>query len=118
VAKENGNSIPPKLVTMAPITVAAEINEKYAGQVLRVTLRISLSDGGAVQEEMKIIEGSGEDLIDQAVISAVKNSTFLPAYRDGKAISSSIILPLQVEVKNDVPQEEAAVNEGQPATQQ
>jgi len=118
LAKENSNAVAPKLVNLAPITFAAEITEKYASQILHVTLRVSLSDAGAVQEGSQLIESSGNDLIDQVVINAVKASTFQPAYRDGKAIASSILLPLQIQVKNEVPQEEVHSNEGEASAQQ
>ena len=113
LAKAAGNAVAPKLVTLAPIAFTAEISEQYAAQVLHVTLRISLSDSGVVQDNVQIIESSGSALVDQAVITAVKASTFQPASRDGKAIASSILLPLQIEVKNDAPQQEVHGNAGQ-----
>lgn len=117
LAKADGNAVAPKLVTLAPIAFTAEISEQYAAQVLHVTLRISLSDAGVVQNNVQIIESSGSALVDQAVITSVKSSTFQPASRDGKAMASSILLPLQIEVKKDAPQEEVPGNAGQEAAQ-
>ena len=117
LAKADSNAAAPKLVTLAPIAFTAEITEQYAAQVLHVTLRVNLSDAGVVQDNVQIIESSGSALVDQAVITAVKASTFQPASRDGKAMASSILLPLQIEVKNDVPQEEAPAGDGQAAAQ-
>jgi len=117
MAKADGHAVAPKLITLAPIAFTPEISEQYTAQVLHITLRINLSDAGVVQDNVQMIESSGSTLVDQAVITAVKASTFQPASRDGKPMASSILLPLQIEVKNDTPQEEVPANTGQGAAQ-
>jgi TonB family protein len=103
-ANEKEAIVAPKLIHLPPIAFSEAISTEYAGQTVRVALRISLSDSGAVNgDEVSVIVSSGNDGIDQAVISAVKGAIFSPAYQEGRAIPITIRLPLQVEVQ-DSPQ--------------
>lgn len=98
---------PPRLVNLPPFVFPPEVAEQYAGKSVKVKLKIGLSDTGNVTEEIKIIGSSGNDVIDAVVVDAVKSAVFLPAYRNGQAIACTVVLPLQIEVKQDEPKQAA-----------
>lgn len=108
LAQENGKAVPPQLVNLAPIAFAPEITEAYGDQVVEVRLQIRLSEEGIVQEELEVAQSSGSVALDQAVVSAVKNSVFRPAYLDGKAIASSVLLPLHIKIEREAPPQESS----------
>lgn len=98
-AEKQGTIIAPKLIQLPPVAFSETINTEYAGRKVYVKLKIRLSESGAVSEDgIKILESSGNDAIDQAVIDAVKGASFSPAYKDGVAVSAAILFPLQIQV--------------------
>ncbi|MGL5514611.1 MAG: TonB family protein, partial [Sporomusa sp.] len=104
----NGKAVPPQLVYLAPIAIAPEITEAYGDQVVVVRLKVLLSEEGIVQEELEVTQSSGSVALDQAVVSAVRNSVFRPAYLDGKASACFISLPLNIKVEREVPPQESS----------
>ena len=108
LAQENGKAVPPQLVNLAPIAFAPEITEAYGDQVVEVRLQIRLSEEGIVQQVLEVAQSSGSVTLDQAVISAVEDSVFRPAYLDGKAIECSVILPLHIKIEREEPPQESS----------
>ncbi len=102
---EQAEIIPPKLIYLPAIVFSEIINAEYAGKQVTVKLRVSLSDSGTVNADaLQIVDSSGNDDVDQAVIGAVKGAIFSPAYQEGNAISIVLLLPLKVEVPENPPE--------------
>jgi TonB family protein len=90
---DQGNSDQPVAFTHSPPpqypTLA--VQHKWEGVV---KLMISIDDKGYVVE-VSVVDSSGFDVLDEAAISAVRNWRGLPASRNGKAISTTEILPIR-----------------------
>lgn len=107
MADNNSPVIPPKLITLAPISLSPELWEKYSEQTKLVKVKATVAADGIIAGEIKIIAGSGEEAFDQAVIAALQKSVFTPAYTGAKeAVTCSIILPLTINVEKYQPEEE------------
>ncbi|WP_255451364.1 energy transducer TonB [Sporomusa sp. KB1] len=118
MASTNSTMTPPKIITLAPISLSPEMREKYSEQTILVKVKATIAEAGTIASDIKIITGSGDEAFDQAVIESVKQSVFSPAYTsDHQAVASSFILPLQVKVEKYLP-EEPITNENVQATEQ
>ncbi|CQR73874.1 Gram-negative bacterial tonB protein [Sporomusa ovata DSM 2662] len=116
----NGNSsvTPPQIITLAPISLSAEMREKYSEQTVLVKVKATVSELGIIDGDIKIITSSGDEAFDQAVTDSLKKSVFRPAFNsDNKAVACSIIFPLQVKVEKYLPEEKVSNEAGQ-ATEQ
>lgn len=119
MADNNPPVIPPKLITLAPISLSPELREKYSEQTKLVKVKATVAADGVIAGEIKIIAGSGDDAFDQAVAEALQKSVFTPAYTsDNKAVACSIILPLTVNVEKYQPEEAVTSETEQPKTAQ
>ncbi|MFC1759330.1 energy transducer TonB [Planctomycetota bacterium] len=67
------------------------VANRWEGTVL---LRVYLSAGGAVTK-VEVIDSSGFPVLDGAAVNAVKSWTANPARRNGKAVATSIRLPVK-----------------------
>ncbi len=82
-----------KFVPPQPIeTVAPEIAERHAGRLIKVRLTV---DSEGRPHNVQVINSMEEMLIDQ-IVRAVSQWKFAPGTRDGVAIETRVILPLQV----------------------
>ncbi len=107
MADSNSPVTPPKLVTLAPISLSPELREKYSEQTKLVKVKAAIAADGIITGDIKVVVGSGDEAFDQAVIEALQKSVFTPAYTsDNKAVACSIILPLHVNVEKYQPEEE------------
>lgn len=114
MAGNNSPVIPPKLITLAPISLSPELREKYSEQTKMVRVKATVATDGVIAGEIKIIVSSGDAAFDQTVIEALQQSVFTPAYTsDNKAVACSIILPLTVNVEKYLPEEEVHSDSGQ-----
>ena len=59
-----------------------------------VVLRVQVDEGG-VPCDIRIHQSSGFELLDEAAREAVKNWTFRPALKNGKAVASAVDVPLR-----------------------
>jgi hypothetical protein len=80
--------VPPQPV----VTVAPEISERYAGRVIKVSLTI---DSKGRPKSIRAMNTMEEMLINQ-ITRAVSQWEFAPATRDGVAIETRVVLPLEV----------------------
>ena len=62
-----------------------------------VVVEIDIDDRGNVVDT-RIIKGAGFGF-DQAVLSAIKKSKFIPAIKDGKPVPFRVKLPIKFELK-------------------
>lgn len=109
MAKEPAPLTPPAIVKLAPVGLSPELREKYSEQTVVVKVRITISEAGLPDGELTVVTSSGDETFDQAVITAVKQSVFSPAYTaEHKAIASVVVLPMYVKVEKYVPEESAA----------
>lgn len=107
---------PPRIVTLEPVTLTPELTEKYSEQTVLVKIKASISESGAIDRNVQIVQSSGDAAFDQAVIDSLQKSVFTPAYtKDRQAVASTIILPLTVKVEKYVPAQPAG--EAPPAQQ-
>lgn len=113
LANDKPQMTPPRIITLAAISLPPDMKEKYAEQIVPVKIKATISEYGTVGGDVQIITSSGDAAFDNAVIESIKQSAFSPAYSDTTAISSSVILPLQVKVGKNI-QEEQPSNEIQP----
>ncbi|WP_312197993.1 TonB family protein [Anaerospora hongkongensis] len=109
MAKEPAALTPPAIVKLAPVGLSPELREKYSEQTVVVKVRITISEAGLPDGELTVVTSSGDETFDQAVITAVKQSVFSPAYTaEHKAVASVVVLPMHVKVEKYVPEESAA----------
>ena len=73
-------------------TVAPEISDRHAGRLIKVRLTVD-SDG---QPHHVHVINSMEKLLINQIVKAVSQWEFAPATRDGVAVETSVILPLEV----------------------
>ncbi|WP_378956853.1 energy transducer TonB [Pelosinus sp. sgz500959] len=109
LAQENTQMTPPRIITLATLSLSPELQDKYAEQTLLVKIKATVSEYGAADGDVQIMTSSGDIAFDNAVIALVKESEFSPAYRGNTAVSSSILLPLHVKVEKNIPEEQAIV---------
>lgn len=109
LAKEPAPLTPPAIVKLATIELSPELREKYSEQTVLVKVRTAISEAGLPDGELTVVTSSGDEAFDQAVIAAVKQSVFSPAYTaEHKAVASVVVLPMHVKVEKYVPEEPAA----------
>ncbi len=72
-------------------------SERAAGVTARVVVEVYISDAGAV-DKVEVIK-SGGPRFDEAVIEAVKGSSFEPGYRDGKPVRVRVQVPYVFKLK-------------------
>ena len=65
----------------------------------KVVLRVSVSAEGKLLD-VEVIRSSGSDLLDAAALKAVRRADFSPARRVGRAVETTIELPIQFLLKN------------------
>ncbi len=116
LAKDKPQMTPPKIITLAAISLPQDVKEKFAEQTVSVKVKATISVYGTVDGEVKIITSSGDAAFDNAVIESIQKSVFSPAYSDTTAVSSSILLPFNVKVEKIIPEEQAN-GEAQPITE-
>lgn len=76
------------------------VQAKRMGWEGRVLLRVEvLANGNA--GEVSIARSSGHELLDEAALDAVRRWKFVPAKRDGKAVNSSVNVPINFNLKNE-----------------
>ncbi len=63
-----------------------------------ITLQVRVLADGRV-EAVKILEGPKIERLRSAAIEAARRSRFLPAYRDGKPIASTVIVPIRFSLR-------------------
>ena len=73
-------------------TVAPEISERHAGRVIKVRLTV---DSEGRPRNIRVTNSIEEKLIKQ-VVKAVSQWEFAPATREGVAIETRVLLPLEV----------------------
>lgn len=106
LAKEPVPLTPPAIVKLATIGLSPELREKYSEQTVLVKVRTAISEAGLPDGELTVVTSSGDEAFDQAVIAAVKQSVFSPAYTaEHKAVASVVVLPMHVKVEKYVPEE-------------
>lgn len=109
LAKEPAPLTPPAIVKLATIGLSPELREKYSEQTVLVKVRTAISEAGLPDGELTVVTSSGDEAFDRAVITAVKQSVFSPAYTaEHKAVASVVVLPMHVKVEKYVPEEPAA----------
>lgn len=108
LAKEPAPLTPPAIVKLATVELSTELREKYSEQTVMVKVRTAISEAGLPDGELTVVTSSGDAAFDQAVVTAVKQSVFSPAYTaDHKAVASVVVLPMHVKVEKYVPEEPA-----------
>nr|WP_092073023.1 energy transducer TonB [Dendrosporobacter quercicolus]NSL48805.1 energy transducer TonB [Dendrosporobacter quercicolus DSM 1736]SDM53023.1 TonB protein C-terminal [Dendrosporobacter quercicolus] len=109
LAKDQTPATPPRILSLAPIALTPELTGKYSEQTVLVKIKATILDTGTMDSNVEVITSSGDPAFDQAVIDSLQKSVFTPAYtEDRQAISSSIVLPLNVKVEKYVPVEPPA----------
>lgn len=73
---------------------------KRMGWEGRVVLRVEVLSNGSVGA-VSVAKSSGHELLDEAALEAVRHWKFVPAKRDGTAVSSSVNVPLNFNLKNE-----------------
>ncbi len=63
----------------------------------KVLLLVSVGENGKVQK-IEVNNSSGNSLLDKAALGAVKNWSFIPANKDGRAISAQVIVPIEFKI--------------------
>lgn len=107
MANQSPAITPPQLITLAPISLSAEMREKYSEQTVLVKVKATILETGIVGSDMKIITSSGAESFDKSVMESIQTSVFNPAYNsDHKGVECSIVLPLHVKVEKYLPEEE------------
>lgn len=76
----------------ARVTVAPEIADRHAGRVIKVRLTVD-SDGRP--RDIRVTNSIEQELV-KRVVKAVSQWEFTPATRDGVAIETRVVLPLEV----------------------
>jgi TonB family protein len=84
-------------------TVAPEIADRHAGRLIKVRLTVD-SDGQP--HDVRVVNSMEEMLIDQ-IVRAVSEWEFTPGTRDGVAIDTRVVLPLQVRLGRAVENQES-----------
>lgn len=74
------------------VTVAPEIADRHAGRVIKVRLTV---DAEGRPHDIRVVNSIEQPLIKQ-VVKAVSQWEFAPATRDGVAIETRVVLPLEV----------------------
>ncbi len=106
MAKEPAALTPPAIVKLASVGLSPELREKYSEQTVVVKVKMVISEAGLPNGELTVIASSGDAAFDQAVVTAIGQSAFSPAYTaEHKAITSVIVLPMHVKVEKYVPEE-------------
>ena len=90
---EAENFVPPQPIE----TVAPEIADRHAGRVIKVRLTVD-SDG--LPHDVQVLNSMERQLINQ-IVRAVSQWKFTPGARDGVAIETRVIMPLQVRLDHD-----------------
>ncbi|CQR74436.1 Gram-negative bacterial tonB protein [Sporomusa ovata DSM 2662] len=109
MANNNSTMTPPKIITLAPISLSPEMREKYSEQTILVKVKATIAEAGTIDGDIKIITSSGDEAFDQAVIESIQKSVFSPAYSsDNKAVACSILLPLHINVEKYLPEEQVS----------
>lgn len=107
MANNNSPVTPPKIISLAPVSLSDDLREKYSEQTILVKVKATVSAIGIIDSDIRIITSSGDALFDQAVIDSMQQSVFSPAYTsDNQAVACSILFPLQVNVEKYVPEEQ------------
>lgn len=107
MANQSSAITPPQLITLAPISLSAEMREKYSEQTVLVKVKATIAATGIIGSDMKIITSSGEESFDKSVMESIQHSVFNPAYNsDQQGVECSIVLPLHVKVEKYLPEEE------------
>jgi len=73
---------------------AAAKEAKIQGKVL---VKATIDEKGNVSEA--IIEKSADKLLDEAALSAVKSTKFIPGEKGGKKIKSEVVIPIMFKLK-------------------
>lgn len=74
--------------------------ERQAGHEGTVLLRVAINEKGAITH-LVVERSSGYSLLDSQAASTVEQSwAFRPARRDGKAISSTVLIPVHFSLRN------------------
>ncbi len=117
MAKANAAVTPPQIITLAPVSLTPELQEKYSEKTLLVKLKATIFESGTAGN-IEIIISSGDEALDQAAIESLQQSVFRPAYAsDSQAVACTIVLPLNVRVEKYQP-EEPASSPADPLTEQ
>ena len=117
MAKANAAVTPPQIVTLAPVSLTPELQEKYSEKTVLVKLKATIFESGTAGN-IEIIISSGDEALDQAAIESLERSVFRPAYAsDSQAVACTVVLPLNVRVEKYQPEEPASSQAG-PSTEQ
>lgn len=101
MANNNSPVTPPKIISLAPVSLSDELREKYSEQTILVKVKATVSAIGIIDSDIKIVTSSGDVLFDQAVIDSMKQSVFSPAYTsDNQAVACSILFPFRLMWRN------------------
>ena len=85
---ESENWLPPQPKEI----VAPEIDDHHAGRVVKVRLTV---DANGQPQDVRVVSFD-DRVIAKEIVKAVSQWTFDPATRDGIAVESRVVLPLQV----------------------
>ena len=119
MAQDHSSGItPPRIISLAPVSLSPELREKYSEQTILVKLKATITESGTTADDIQIITSSNDAAFDQAVIDSLKQSVFSPAYKDHQAIACTILLPLHVKVEKYLPEDPASSMPGQSEGQQ
>jgi len=119
MAQQTSALTPPQLITLAPISLSAEMREKYSEQTVLVKVKATISETGIVGSDIKTLVSSGDESFDKSVIDSIQHSVFNPAYNsDHQAVECSIVLPLNVKVEKYLPEEEVTTKTVTPVDHQ
>ncbi|NWF74974.1 MAG: energy transducer TonB [Nitrospirae bacterium] len=72
---------------------------KKLGKEGKVVLRLTIDERGSLLK-VEVVDKAGYGFTESAV-NAIKKSTFLPAKKDGKPVSSRVILPIRFTLRRD-----------------
>lgn len=118
LAQERSNLTPPKIVSLQPIALSTELQQKYSEQTVPVKVRINIAETGLLSGEVSILDSSGDEAFDKAVVESIQKSVFTPAYTPAhQPVACAIVLPLHIKVEKYVP-EEPTIEEGAPSAGQ
>ena len=86
-------------VPIREITAAYPTSAKRLGQEGLVKIQADIDTSGTVVDS-RVTRSSGFASLDNAALDAVKNTRFLPALKNGRAVEASIIIPIRFRLKN------------------
>lgn len=65
MASNNATMTPPKIITLAPISLSPEMREKYSEQTILVKVKATIAEAGTIDSDIKIITSSGDEAFDR-----------------------------------------------------